>query len=70
MGMIVSPEEAKQFPESEIYGVEVHYDIPTPHITSDLYKADNIVDLLYTLALVPGINNAVDIDITTKPEEW
>ncbi len=35
MGMIVSPEEAKQFPESEIYGVEVHYDIPTPHITSD-----------------------------------
>ncbi len=69
MGMLVSPEEAKQFPENEIYGVEVHYDDPS-HITSDLYKADNITDLLYTLATVSGIDRAVDIDITTKPEEW
>lgn len=70
MGMLVSPEEAKQFPENEIYGVEVHYDVPAPRITSDLYKADNITDLLYTLASVAGIDNAVDINITTKPEEW
>ncbi len=69
MGMLISPEEAKQFPENEIYGVEAHYDVPS-HITSDLYKADNIVDLLYTLASVPGINSAVDINITTKPGEW
>lgn len=69
MGMLISPDEAKQFPDREIYGVEVHYDSPS-HITSDLYKADNITDLLYTLALVPDVNNAVDVNITTKPEEW
>ena len=49
------------------YGVEIHHH---EVLSSNLYKADSITDLLYTLAIVPGIDNATDIDITTKPEDW
>jgi len=67
MGFKLDPDDASKYPLEQVYGIDVEYD---NYIVNELYKADSITDLLYSIALIPGIDKCLSISIIKDTTRW